>query len=162
MSAHFLHARFGVDGHRAAADWLRTVEDLALDHDGLRAVRAPERVAFGAAPLLGWRLVSDNRREIARSCRLFTDEQALAANIRALVRDVEQLVVQTTHASRARGIGWFATCDGLLVMMGARRYEKRSGAENASELAMGALRAVAPHDQARTKSAGSSETVRAG
>ncbi len=149
MSAHFQHARFGAEGHRAAADWLRTVDELALDHDGLRAVRAPERVALGGAPLLGWRLVSDNRREIARSCRLFTDEETISAEIRGLVRDVEHLFVQTTRTPRVRGIGWFATREGVLVMMGARHYEKRSGAERASELAMRALRDVAELDRAR-------------
>lgn len=139
MPARFLYARFPADDPRAAADWMRTVDELAIGF----AAAPIERRAQPAGPVLSWRLVSENRREIARGCRLFPGERQVQADIDRLLRGVDELEVHAAPAPRLRSHGWFVTRAGAIVMMGARRYEKRSAAEQSAALTIRALRELA-------------------
>ncbi|KAA9110988.1 hypothetical protein [Microbacterium rhizomatis] len=133
MTAHFLFARFHSPDQRAAVDWLRNAEDIVADHSG---VRAPESDRSLAGPVLAWRLVSDNQREIARGCRLYRHERAAMADIAALLQSQPELEVRAATAARVRSTGWFVTRADELVMMSARRYENRSAARKAGALAL--------------------------
>lgn len=139
MSARFLYARFPADDPKAAVDWMRTVDEFALGFAAAPTERRPHPVG----PVLSWRLVSDNRREIARGCRLFPGERQVQADIDRLLRAVDELEVHAAPAPRLRNHGWFVTRADAMVMMGARRYEKRSAAEQAAALTIRALRELA-------------------
>lgn len=133
MPAHFLYARFPAASHRAALDWMRAVDDVVAEHPSVQ-VAQPDDTHRG--PVVGWRLVSENNREIARGCVLFSDERRARADSGVLMRAHEELVVHSAPAARARSTGWFATHGDVLVMTGARRYENRSAARNAGALAV--------------------------
>ncbi len=140
MPAHFLYARFPAAGHRAALDWMRAVDDAVAAHPAVHVSHADER---HAGPVVGWRLVSENNREIARGCVLHPNEQFARAETGALLRVHGELVVHAAPALRARSTGWLATYGDALVMTGARRYENRSAARSAGELAVRLLGAMA-------------------
>jgi hypothetical protein len=146
MSAQIVFARFPARSHRGAGDWLRAVNDVLAVHgsDLAGAVTVPEE----SGPVVGWRLVSDNHREIGRGSRLVGSEHSALADARALLHRAGDLVVQCTSDPRPRTTGWFVTLDGELVMISARRYENRTVARNA-----GALSVRLMVDLARTQSA---------
>ena len=143
MPARFLYARFVSGTQKAAVDWNHTVDEFARVYAGAAPERTVERVAMTPGPAVTWRLVSENRREIARACRLFTAEQHVRADIARLLRGIGALQVHTAPAPRLRSTGWFVTHEGALVMMGSRRYEKRSAAEQAAALAVRAITEIA-------------------
>jgi hypothetical protein len=136
VPARFLYAQFPGADQRAAVDWLRTVDEVVSGYAGSAVVRLPESGVPPVGPVLAWRLVSDNRREIARGCRLFASERDARADIIPLLRGVSELVVHAAPGPRIRSTGWFVTRGGQVVMMGARRYENRSTALNAGALAI--------------------------
>ncbi|WP_243227247.1 hypothetical protein [Microbacterium sp. CIAB417] len=155
MPAHFLYARFPARSHRAAADWLRSIEDvLALHGDTIR-VAAGVRNTAGA--VIGWRLLTENHRELGRSAWLAAAEDAARADVARIVRSADRLVVHSDPEPGMRTTGWFVVLDGELIMIGARRYENRSVARNAGQLAVRLL--VAMNDR-RTDTAGTAELVR--
>jgi|EndMetStandDraft_8_1072994.scaffolds.fasta_scaffold57775_2 hypothetical protein len=133
MSAHFLYARFPTSEHRTALDWMRTADDVLALH--AEHVRAEPADTAHRGPVVGWRLMSDNHRELARSCGLFASEGLARANAGRLLRRADDLVVHSAPEPRMRTTGWFATIDAELVMLHARRYENRSVARNAGLLA---------------------------
>lgn len=143
MPARFLYARFVSGTQKAAVDWNHTVEEFARVYTAGAHDRTFERSPLPAGPAVTWRLVSENRREIARACRLYTAEQQVRADIARLLRGLGELQVHSAPAPRLRSTGWFVTHDGVLVMMGARRYEKRSAAEQAAALALRAIGEIA-------------------
>ncbi|WP_438353966.1 hypothetical protein [Microbacterium sp. CJ88] len=143
MTARFLYARFPTAEQRAAVDWLHTVAEVASGYAGSATVRMPAVQPLPSGPVVAWRLVSDNRREIARGCRLFASERDAHADITPLLREVRSLVVHAAPGPRIRSTGWFVTRDGELAMMGARRYENRSTALNAGALALRLLAQLA-------------------
>ncbi|WP_375384979.1 hypothetical protein [uncultured Microbacterium sp.] len=133
MTAHFLFARFHSPDQRAAVDWLRSAHDIVADHTG---VRAPQNDGPLTGPVLAWRLVSDNQREIARGCRLYPHERAALTDIGLLLKSQSEFEVRAATAARVRSTGWFVTRGEELVMMSARRYENRSAARKAGALAL--------------------------
>jgi hypothetical protein len=133
MSAHFLYARFPTSQHRTAIDWMRTAADVLALH--AEHVRVEASGGMHAGPVVGWRLMSDNHRELARSSELFPSEQDARAAAGRLLRRAADLVVHSAPEPRMRTTGWFATIDAELVMLHARRYENRSVARNAGQLA---------------------------
>lgn len=143
MPARFLYARFAAGNQKSALDWVRTVDELALVFAASTEAAPSHREQRTSDPLVTWRLVSENRREIARGCRLFRSEAPVHADILRLLRSVDELDVHTAPAPRLRSTGWFVTHGADLVMMGARRYEKRSAAEQAAALALRAVRELA-------------------
>ncbi|MDF2492878.1 MAG: hypothetical protein K0Q58_1456 [Microbacterium sp.] len=79
--------------------------------------------------------MSDNHRELARSCGLYPSEAAARDAAAGLLRRAAEIVVHSAPEPRMRTTGWFATIDDELVMLHARRYENRSVARNAGLLA---------------------------
>ncbi|MBF4562961.1 hypothetical protein ITJ43_12545 [Microbacterium sp. VKM Ac-2870] len=104
------------------------------------ALRTNQERLTASAPALAWRLVSENRREIARGCRVFGDEASAKSDLKALLRMTDAFEIHTSPAPRLRSTGWFVSAGDQLLMMGARRYEKRSAAESAAELAVRLMR----------------------
>ncbi len=133
MSAHFLYARFPTAQHRTALDWMRAADDVIALH--AERVRAEPVDASHHGPVVGWRLMSDNHRELARSCGLFPGETLARADAGRLLRRAADVAVHSAPEPRMRTTGWFATIDDELVMLHARRYENRSVARNAGLLA---------------------------
>ena len=68
MPAHFLYARFPARSHRAAVDWLRAVDDVLALHG--ESVRVADGATPADATVVGWRLLTENHRELGRSARL--------------------------------------------------------------------------------------------
>ncbi|MDQ1129045.1 hypothetical protein [Microbacterium sp. SORGH_AS_0888] len=141
MSAQFVVARFPSDTHRAAIDWLRAVDDIVSVHGGDLIVATRGEPPSGA--VAGWRLMSDNHREIARGAALFASERLAQAHAVRVRENVAGLAVHAAVEPRLRTTGWFATHDDELVMVGARRYENRSVARNAGALALRLIAAMA-------------------
>lgn len=141
MSAQFVVARFPSVTHRAAVDWLRAVEDILSVHAGELVASVSTETLTG--PVAGWRLTSDNHREIARGALLFASERSARDHAVRLQENVAGLLVHAAVEPRLRTTGWFATYHGELVMVGARRYENRSVARNAGALAVRLIAAMA-------------------
>jgi hypothetical protein len=138
VGARFAYARFDSARERGASDWVLTVRELAGRFATDGGVAAPPD-----GPVTGWRLLSENNRELARGCRFAVDPEAaraLAASVAALADELEVLLVAD---ERMRGHAWCATHEGLPVAMGARRYENRATARAAGELCVRLLPAAA-------------------
>lgn len=154
MPAHFLYARFPARSHRAAVDWLRAVDDvLALHGESVRVAGGPTPAD---ATVVGWRLLTENHRELGRSARLSASEAAARADVARLVGVAHRLSVRSDPEPGLRTTGWFVVLDEEIIMIGARRYENRSVARNAGALAVRLL--VAMQEQSRSDSR--SELVR--
>lgn len=133
MPAHFLYARFPTLQHRTALDWMRTASEILALH--AERVHLTTIDAGHLGPVVGWRLMSDNHRELARSCGLYPSERAAHDAASILLARETDIVVHSAPEPRMRTTGWFATIDDELVMLHARRYENRSVARNAGLLA---------------------------
>ncbi len=143
MSARFFFARFTSAQQRAAVDWLRAVNELAPRHVGATTMSAASSVLPPDGSVVAWRMVSDNRREIARSCRLFASERDARADISPLFHGASELIVHASPAPRLRSTGWFVTLGPDVRMISARRYESRVTALNAGALAVRLLTTIA-------------------
>ncbi len=142
MPARLLYARFAAAGDATALAWLRAAAETMAD-------ASRERFADQARlpmnePAVGWRLVSENRRDVARSCRLFPDDEAACDHVVTLLRSPMPIETHLLPLRRLRDTGWFASLGDEPVMMCARRYDKRSTAESAAELAVRLLRSLEP------------------
>jgi hypothetical protein len=133
MPAHFLYARFPTLQHRTALDWMRTASEVLALHAERVHLETIDPEHLG--PVVGWRLMSDNHRELARSCGLYPSEQGAREAAGLLLTRASDVVVHSAPEPRMRTTGWFATIDDELVMLHARRYENRSVARNAGQLA---------------------------
>lgn len=143
MSARLLYAHFPAASHKAALEWMRVATEIAAGRPGVGPFLVGQQALSAAAPAVAWRLVSENRREIARGCRIFPDEPSARADLARLLRAAASFDVHTSPAPRLRSTGWFVSAGDVLVMMGARRYEKRSAAESAAALAVRLLQELA-------------------
>lgn len=143
MSARLLYAHFPAASHRSALEWMRVVAEIASGHPGVGPFASGQEPLPALEPAVAWRLVSENRREIARGCRVFTDEGAGRIDLAQLLRAASTFEIHTSPAPRLRSTGWFVSARGSLVMMGARRYEKRSAAESAAALAVRLMQELA-------------------
>ncbi|MBN9177888.1 MAG: hypothetical protein J0I43_11030 [Microbacterium sp.] len=143
MSARILYAHFAAANHTAAADWLRTVREMAAGQGSQDIFWTAQTELARTQAAVSWRLVSENRREISRASVLHSDERAVAADVAQLLRRAHELQVHTSPAPRLRSTGWFVSHGTEIVMIGARRYEKRSTAESAALLAMRLVRELA-------------------
>jgi len=141
MAAQLVYARFPARAHRAALDWMRAVDDVLSVHAPDLGVVSIAEPVDGA--VVGWRLVSDNHREIARGCRFFASERAARSETASLVSAAADLVVHAAIEPRLRTTGWFVTRGDQLVMIGARRYENRSVARGSGALAVRLLSEMA-------------------
>ncbi|MBZ4488650.1 hypothetical protein LQ938_05405 [Microbacterium sp. cx-55] len=141
MSAHFLYARFPTLQHRTALDWMRTASEVLALH--AERVHLHTIDAAHAGPVVGWRLMSDNHRELARSCGLYPSERGAHDAAGELLTRAADIIVHSAPEPRVRTTGWFATVDDELVMLHARRYENRSVARNAGQLAARLVSAMA-------------------
>jgi hypothetical protein len=141
MPAHFLYARFPTLQHRTALDWMRTASEVLALHAERVHVTAID--TDHAGPVVGWRLMSDNHRELARSCGLYASEQDAREAAGLLLTRSADIVVHSAPEPRMRTTGWFATIENELVMLHARRYENRSVARNAGLLAARLVSGVA-------------------
>lgn len=154
MPAHFLYARFPERSHRAAVDWLRAVADVLAMHGD--SVRVTDAAAPVSGTVVGWRLLTENHRELGRSARLAASEAAARADVARLIGVAHRLNVRSDPEPGLRTTGWFVVLDEEIIMIGARRYENRSVARNAGALAVRLLVAM----QEETRSDSSSELVR--
>jgi len=143
MSARLLYARFPAAGHKVALEWMRVVAEIAGGAVTGTTFQTNQETLSASSPAMAWRLVSENRREIARGCRVFADTAAARADVAALLRMTDAFEIHTSPAPRLRSTGWFVSAGDHLVMMAARRYEKRSAAESAAELAVRLMRGLA-------------------
>lgn len=140
MPAHFLYARFPARSHRSAADWMRAVDDaVAMHGDRYRVARFEEGVGEAVS---GWRLLTENHRELGRGTRFAASEAVIREDIRRIVRAADQLIVSASPETGLRTTGWFAVLEDEIVMIGARRYENRSVARNAGALAVRLLQGM--------------------
>jgi hypothetical protein len=136
--AHFMFAHFPTAAARPAVDWREASREIArslgIDHIPPTA---------GDAGVVGWRLITENNRELARSFGLFRNEvdaRRDAARMRSCAAQFELHVVVT---AQLRGAGWCASLDESPLVVGARRYENRSAARGAAELATRLLASAA-------------------
>lgn len=143
MSARLLYAHFPAASHKTALEWMRVVAEIAAGHPGVGPFASGQESLPAVEPAVAWRLVSENRREIARGCRVFTDEAVACADLAQVLRAASTFEIHTNPAPRLRSTGWFVSARGSLVMMGARRYEKRSAAESAAALAVRLMQELA-------------------
>lgn len=143
MSARLLYAHFPAASHKSALEWMRVVAEIAAGHPGVGPFSSGQEPLPAVEPAVAWRLVSENRREIARGCRVFTDEAVARADLARVLRATATFEIHTNPAPRLRSTGWFVSARGSLVMMGARRYEKRSAAESAAALALRLMQELA-------------------
>jgi hypothetical protein len=156
MSARLLYAHFPAASHRSALEWMRVVAEIASGHPGVGPFASGQEPLPALEPAVAWRLVSENRREIARGCRVFTDEGRAASIWRSLCARHRRS--RSTPVRRpVCAAPWFVSARGSLVMMGARRYEKRSAAESAAALAVRLMQELAA-----TSSGGALEAQPAG
>ncbi|UIN29609.1 hypothetical protein [Microbacterium binotii] len=154
MPAHFLYARFPERSHRSAVDWLRAVADVLAMHGD--SVRVTDAAAPVAGTVVGWRLLTENHRELGRSAQLAASEAAARADVARLIGVAHRLNVRSDPEPGLRTTGWFVVLDEEIIMIGARRYENRSVARNAGALAVRLL--VAMQEESRSDS--SSELAR--
>lgn len=138
MTAQLVYTHFASGRDRAVLEWmLRSVDVLSVVAPDLPV---PQPTDPGA--IVGWRLISENNRELARSCGFQPDEAAARAQTDLIARAVGRLDPLVVSVPRQRGTGWCLALDGVPVAMSARRYENRSTARAAAALA---LRLFAQH-----------------
>ncbi len=140
MAAQVHYVRFPSTHDRVAIDWVRATQ-LIVD-SGTTVVVTPPADRGGAGAVVGWRLVSDNHREIARGSRLHPSERAAGFEAATLARAAQELVVHAARQHMTRTSRWFATLDNLVVLVGSRAYENRVTARNAGALAVRSLAAL--------------------
>lgn len=136
--AYFVFAHFSASSIRQAIDWREASYEIARSL-GIEHIPPAAR----AGGVVGWRFITENNRELARSLRLFRDETEArqdALRVRERAGELELHVVVT---EQRRGAGWCGTIDESPILVSARRYENRSAARSAGELAMRLLSAAA-------------------
>lgn len=140
MVAQVHYVRFPSTQDRVAQEWLRATQ--LIIESGASAVVTPSTERGRAGSVVGWRLVSDNHREIARGSRLHPSERAAGFDAATLARRAAELVVHAARQHQTRTSRWFATLDEEIVLVGSRAYENRVTARNAGALAVRSLAAI--------------------
>lgn len=136
--AHFVLAQFPAPYSRHAFEWIEATKEIAV------SIGAEPPVAGSRGMLVGWRLVTENNRELARSYLLRADEADTKRDAQRLRAHAHGLDLQVVVTANLRGAGWCGLLDGVPVVVGARRYENRSAARGAAELARRLLIPAAP------------------
>jgi len=141
MPARLAFVRFCVTDEARVRAWMRAASEItrALPDVPWTPGELGDRSTPGGSAV-GWRLLSENRRDVARSGVLFPDEEAARAHIATLARRWSAVQTHVFSFSARGGAGWCARIGGDLEMMCARRYERRSAAESAAEVAHRLLR----------------------
>jgi len=139
MPARLAYVRFCMAEEARARAWKRAASEItrALPDVPWNAGEpaAADEASRSPGGVVGWRLLSDNRRDVARSGILFRDEDTARAHVAALARRWSVVQTHVFSFSVRGGAGWCARVGGDLEMMCARRYERRSAAESAAEVA---------------------------
>ncbi|GAA4050754.1 hypothetical protein GCM10023063_43230 [Arthrobacter methylotrophus] len=73
-------------------------------------------------PLVVWRLISGNHRELGRGVGLFPDYAAAAAHARSVQRAVGELTITFVQSQPAREFGWYASLRGRPVLTASSWY----------------------------------------
>jgi hypothetical protein len=73
-------------------------------------------------PLVVWRLISGNHRELGRGVGLFASYAAAAANATAAQRAAQELTVTFVQSQAAREFAWYASLRGRPVLMASAWY----------------------------------------
>ncbi len=135
MAGQLVYAHFSSPRDRGASEWmLRSIDVLTVVAPGMSL---PD--PLGQDPLVGWRLVGHNNRELARSCGFHADEPAARAETAALIGARERLVATLVAVPRQRGVGWCFLLEDAPLAMSARRYENRATARSSAALVLGIL-----------------------
>ncbi|WP_288452984.1 hypothetical protein, partial [uncultured Microbacterium sp.] len=102
MVAQVHYVRFPSTQDRVAQEWLRATQ--LIIESGASAVVTSSTERGRAGSVVGWRLVSDNHREIARGSRLHPSERAAGFDAATLARRAaERRRAAARHRSRRPG-----------------------------------------------------------
>ena len=80
------------------------------------------RMDYFNRPLVVWRLISGNHRELGRGVGLFASYAAAAANATAAQRAAQELTITFVRSQTAREFGWYASLRGRPVLMASTWY----------------------------------------
>ncbi len=128
--AYFAFAHFPARSAHRALGWREASREIA---QSLGIEHIPPLREDG---VVGWRLITENNRELARSFRLFRNEREAQQDAVRLRAEAGALDLHVVVTAQLRGAGWCGALDGSPVLIGARRYENRSAAREAARLAL--------------------------
>lgn len=137
MAAQVHYVRFASTQDRVAQEWLRATQLIVESGTSALVTPPPDRGRAGS--VVGWRLVSENHREIARGSRLHPSDRAAGFDAATLARRATELIVHAARQHQTRTSRWFAVLDDDIVLVGSRAYENRVTARNAGALAVRSL-----------------------
>lgn len=119
-----------------AREWQRAARALL---DSIPSSATSPTATEPTGPVCGWRLVSDNHRDIARSPAFSANEESARREAARIARRASSLVLRVAPVPLVRSTQWFATLDDEFVLVGSRGYENRATARNAGALAIRSL-----------------------
>ena len=132
-TAHFVFVGYASFQEVSLGEWL-ALSDLVLGIHSAVPV-APEGLAPPSMqPVIGWRMIAANGRELARSVGVFTSERDAEHHVLLVQASAAELEFHPVAARSPRGVGWCATAVGRPLLMSARWYESRIVARNAAAL----------------------------
>lgn len=90
-------------------------------------------------PLVVWRLISGNHRELGRGVGLFPSRAAAAAHAAAAQGAAEELLVTFVQSQLSRGFGWYATFRERPVLMASAWYPSIRDRDRSAQAALDLL-----------------------
>ncbi|WP_424022841.1 hypothetical protein [Microbacterium sp.] len=135
-AAHFVVVGYASSGERALGEWLASSALVEGIHSAVPPDPAANAVSASSStrPVVGWRMIASNGRELARSVGVFRSERDAEHHVRLVQASGAELEFHPVAARSPRGVGWCATAEGRPLLMSARWYESRVVARNAAAL----------------------------
>ena len=134
-AAHFVLVGYASSRERSLAGWLACSELVEGIHSGVSTqAHAREASSPSTGPVVGWRMIASNGRELARSVGVFRSERDAEHHVLLVQTAGADLEFHPVAARSPRGAGWCATAEGRPLLMSARWYESRVVARNAAAL----------------------------
>ncbi len=90
-------------------------------------------------PLVVWRLISGNHRELGRGVGLFPSYAAAAAHAAAIQGHASELIVTFIQSQPARQFGWYATYQDRPVLMASAWYPTVRDRDRSAQAALDLL-----------------------
>lgn len=138
-AAHFVLVGYSSAREESLGEWLAASALVEGIHTS--AAREISRGELSpAGPVVGWRMIASNGRELARSVGVFGSEEEAEHSLSVMRAAAALLELHPVAARSPRRVGWCGTAEGLPLLMSARWYESRAVARNAGDLTLRTLR----------------------
>ncbi len=132
--AHFVFVGYASAGEGALSEWLASSALVEGIHSAVPPEPAAALALHSTQPVVGWRMIASNGRELARSVGVFPSERDAEHHLLLVQASGADLEFHPVAARSPRGVAWCATARGRPLLMSARWYESRVVARNAAAL----------------------------